>query len=172
MKSFSSRLVLGLAALSFSFGAFAAPKLVANRSVAYLGTALDNSFIGSTTSPGISALFTLGDSAAIQTYLGIHGINPFQMGGGIQFKHSVVGDNMKGFHIGGGVGLGANGGLTRTFYVNIVPNMGVHFEIVDRVLLSVETSLTFNIRTSGTSNLELTLGGNSPLLGASVLFGL
>lgn len=172
MKRSTSRVLLAFFAITLTQASWAAPKTVSGRPVVYLGSALDNVFSGSTSVPALSALFTLGDTAALQAYLGIHGINSFQMGGGVNFKHSLIGDNLKGFHIGGGVALGANGGVARTFFVNVAPNMGLHFELVDRVLVSFDMSLCFSIRTAGASNLELTLGGNSNLLGASVLFGL
>jgi hypothetical protein len=174
MKHFSTRIIFGLLVVGFLPNAIAARRVAsAGKPVVYLGSALDGSFTGSSTSPAVSSLFTLGDIAALQFYVGIPTINPFNVGGGVNFKYSVVGDNSKGFHIGGGIAVGAAGGsLARTVFINVVPNFGLHFEIVERVLVSFDTSLAFNIRTASASNLELTLGGNSNLLGASILFGL
>jgi hypothetical protein len=177
---FSTRFASLVLAAGLVQGAFAAPRGVANASTAssapgrasYVGIAADDRYCGSTT-PCITASL-LSDKSAIQAYVGIPTIKPFfVVGGGINYKYSLVGDSSRGFHIGMGIGLGAmNVAAARTFFINIQPLMGLHFHVADHVLLNFDTGLTFQIQTEGTSNLDLILGGNSILMGCSIQFGL
>jgi hypothetical protein len=136
-----------------------------------IGSASDVSFTGSEV-PALTAIWSFSDLASIQFYLGIPSISPaFLMGGGANFRYSVAGDNSKGVHVGGGLGLGAkNFGGARAFFINIAPTVGVHFEIVDRVLVSVDSGVTFSLMPGGANNIDITLGGRSLLLGMSFVY--
>lgn len=172
MQKYHSRfLVLGFVAL-LTGSAFAAPATsrttVGGASRVYLGLGVDTAFgLNSITVPSLTAIFA-GERGALQVYLGLAAISPFEIGAGANYKFSVVGDSVKGFHLGGGVGFGTNS--TQVFYVNIAPLMGIHFEIVDRVLFNFDAGLIFRLLTQGTPTAALSVGGTSGLLGMSVLF--
>ncbi len=175
---FSSRLASLILVAGLVQGAFAASRTTNNVAVpssstarsTYVGIASDTTFCGSST-PCITASL-VSDKSAIQGYVGIPTIKgAFLVGGGLNYKYSLVGDSSRGFHIGMGLGLGAMNGTApagRTFFINIEPLMGLHFHVADSVLLNFDTGLTFQIQTEGTSNLDLILGGNSILLGCSI----
>ncbi len=143
-----------------------------SRSTIYMGSAMDNTFLGSN-SPGWTATFVATDRALVQAYVGVSQTNPvFLMGAGVNFKYSVAGDATEGFHLGFGLGCGAlTSGGGRTMFVNLAPVMGVHFHVTEHVMLNFDTGATVQILTEGTV-VNFLLGGNSPLLGASVVFGL
>jgi len=163
-------LFVTLALVALSQSGFAAPRSVAatgaNRPT-YLGFAVDQIMTGSAT-PGLSAYMMMGDTTALQLYLGMGGISPsFSIGGGASLKCAVVGDAAKGLHAGAGVGLGLN---TGNFFVNVGAIGGLHFELVDRVMINLDGGLALAITTPGTVN--LTLGAFSPNFGASILMRL
>jgi hypothetical protein len=172
LRKFSFLLVTLVSSALLAAPKAAGPNPATGKSRFFLGSASDSSFIGSEV-PGLSALLSFNDTCSLQFYLGIPTILPFAMGGGANFRVSVAGDNSRGLHIGGGLGLGAkNFGGARTFFVNVVPSLGVHFEIVDKVLMSFDSGATFSLMPSGTSNIEIILGGRSLALGLSVLYEL
>jgi hypothetical protein len=138
----------------------------------YVGLASDAIYSGGGGSTSITAAM-LNERSAIQVYVGIPTIKgSFVGGGGINYKYSLVGDSIRGFHIGIGMGLGAMNATARTFYINIQPLLGVHFHITDHILLNFDGGLTFQIQTEGSSNFDILLGANSTILGASILFGI
>jgi hypothetical protein len=148
-----------------------------NRHNFLVGLALDRIYTGSSTVPGLTGVLILNEKSAIQIYFGMSTVQPALLGGGAQFKHTIAGDVYKGFHIGGGVGLGATvpsfaAAAARTFYVTIAPGLGGHFEVSDGVLVSFDASYAFQLFTSAAKDFDMSIGGNSTLLGASVVFAL
>jgi hypothetical protein len=152
-----------------SQAAVAAPATTASGRTRFAaGLASDNVYISENSRAGFTALLIFSNRTALQMYFGIHTITPaLEIGGGANFKYTMVGDSIKGLHIGIGASLGSL--QTATFFVNIAPLLGLHFPIADRVLINLDGSLAFKIQTAG-SNLNLSLGGNSAVLGASILF--
>lgn len=164
--------VIALAGLSAQTSEAAATKSGPGGNTFFMGLASDGIYSVSSAVPALTALLNLGDRTALQLYFGMSTIDPVNLGGGANFKYSVVGNNSKGFHVGGGVGLGVTGAaLTQTFYINIAPGLGGHYEVVDGVILAVDASFAVKITTSP-SNADMAIGGNSGLLGASIVFGL
>lgn len=180
-KISSSHLVVAALLALVTTTTFAAPKASSssNRHNFLVGLALDRIYTGSSAVPGLTAVLVLNDKSAIQIYFGMSTVQPALLGGGAQFKYTIAGDVYKGFHIGGGVGLGATQpGLNppvatpRTFYVTIAPGLGGHFEVSDGVLVSFDASYAFQLYTSAAKDFDMSIGGNSTLLGASVVFAL
>ena len=182
IKKISSSYLVVAAVLTLATATtFAAPKAAGSstRHNFLVGLALDRVYTGSNTIPGLTAVLVLNDKNAIQIYFGMSTVQPALLGGGAQFKHTLVGDVYKGFHIGGGVGLGATqpglaptAATPRTFYVTIAPGLGGHFEVSDGVLVSFDASYAFQLFTSAAKDFDMFIGGNSTLLGASVVFAL
>jgi hypothetical protein len=182
MKRISSSFLVVAAVLTLATATtFAAPKSAAsNRHGFLVGLALDKVYTGSNSVPGLTALLIFNDKNALQLYFGMSTVQPALLGGGAQFKHTLVGDVYKGFHIGGGVGLGAAQPFTatysptapRSFYVTIAPGLGGHFEVSDGVIVSFDASYAFQLFTSAAKDFDMWIGGNSTLLGASVVFAL
>ena len=178
-KISSSYLVVAAVLTLATVTTFAAPKAAGSttRHNFLVGLALDRVYTGSNTVPGLTGVLILKDKNAIQIYFGMSTVQPALLGGGAQFKHTLVGDVYKGFHIGGGVGLGATvpsfaAAATRSFYVTIAPGLGGHFEVADGVLVSFDASYAFQLFTSAAKDFDMFIGGNSTLLGASVVFAL
>lgn len=182
IKKISSSYVVVAAVLTLATATtFAAPKASAgNRHNFLVGLALDKVYTGSNSVPGLTALLIFNEKNALQLYFGMSTVQPALLGGGAQFKHTLVGDVYKGFHIGGGVGLGAAQPFTaaysptapRSFYVTIAPGLGGHFEVSDGVIVSFDASYAFQLFTSAAKDFDMWIGGNSTLLGASVVFAL
>src|SRR4051812_49418177 len=107
MKKVTSGLVVLLFAAVVGSNAMAATPTHSGRSTFWVGSALDNTYQNYTAFPSISAAIHMGDKSALQMYLGIPTVNPFAVGGGAAFKYTVSGNNVKGFHVGAGLGLGA-----------------------------------------------------------------
>ncbi len=177
MKRFTGFSGILVLALTVGFGAQGAARglsntgLPAGRPTIYVGSAIDTPYTQSATVPGLTAIFLLSEKSALQAYLGMPTINPFLIGAGFNYRYTLVGDSLKGFHIGAGLGLGAMNSAARTFYVNVQPLFGIHFEIIERVMLVFNSGLNFQVTTQAGA-LELVLGGNSPLMGVSLAFGL
>lgn len=181
MKNWTTRAVVLVFAAVMAQGAMAAPKSTSTPSGKpsfWLGGAIDGNYGGANLTTGVAvptvtAIWMLNDRSNLQFYVGIPTINPFLVGGGAKFQYTVTGDNYKGFHVGGGLGLGATGtAVARTFFINIVPTVGLHFEIVDNVLINLDGSLAFKLYTAGATNFDMSLGGGSLGVGASVVIGL
>ncbi len=157
----------------FVCGSFALGKAanVSRGSSFAIGSASDVSFTGSEV-PALTAIWSFSELSSVQFYLGIPTVSPaYLMGGGANFRYSVAGDNSRGLHVGGGLGLGAKFfGGARTFFINIVPTVGVHFEIVEKVLVSVDSGVTFSLIPGGATNIDITLGGRSLALGLSIVY--
>lgn len=176
-KISSSYLVVAAVLTLVTTTTFAAPKAAgsANRHNFLVGLALDKVYTGSNSVPGLTGVVIINEKNALQIYFGMSTVQPALLGGGAQFKHTLAGDVYKGFHIGGGVGLGAtvpSFATTRSFYVTIAPGFGGHFEVSDGVLVSFDGSYAFQLFTSATKDFDMSIGGNSFLLGASVVFAL
>ncbi len=176
MKNWTTRAVVLIFAGVMAQSAMAAPKSAptpSGKPSFWLGSALDDNYSGVNGVPTLSALWLMNDRAGLQFYFGIPTINPFLVGGGAKFSYTVSGNAYKGLHVGGGLGLGAAGNAaTRSFFINIVPTIGLHFELVENVMVNLDSSLAFRLLTSGASTFDLGLGGNSGSLGISVLIGL
>jgi len=171
MKRFSQTAVF-LLAMVVATNAFGAKAGSSNKGSFWLGGAIDNVHGGPSSSafPSLSALMMMGDKSALQFYLGIASITPaFTFGAGANFKHSIVGDAIKGFHIGGGVGMGTTASV---FFINFQPTLGMHFEIQENVMLNLDSGLSFFLIPGGATVFNLALGGNSPFLGLSLLMAL
>lgn len=120
--------------------------------------------------PGLSALFVFNDKLALQTYLALGGTSPFLFGAGGQLKFNVAGTQQKGFHLGGGFGIGsisaALGGTT--VVANIYLGVGLHFTVADNVMVIADGSAA--VRVGGGTT--FTVGTNGTLLGLSLLYRL
>lgn len=137
----------------------------------HLGFSSDMS-ISNTTTPTISGVLGLADKLALQLYSGISNTSPFNFAVGSVIKYSVAGDNNKGFHLGGGFGLGLTG-ATETFFINFIADAGFHFHIIDNVYVAVDGGLTMRVPTGGANKVTVELGGNSPwLFGMSLMYRL
>jgi len=145
----------------------------------WVGPALDSAVTDNVSTPALSMLITLNDKMAIQAYAGVYGVNPFLFAVGGDFKYTLVGDVTKGLHIGGGVGLGEVGGNIQgniggininaggsAFFVNINGLVGIHFQIVDNVLVNLDSGATVSI-SNGNTNFAL---AGHPAFGASILY--
>ncbi|MBY0369478.1 hypothetical protein K2X33_02255 [bacterium] len=149
-----------------SRGTAAAPP--AGKSV-FVGAAIDGLHSGNSTVPAFTAMFLLSDKTSLQTYLSMPSVTPtFKIGGGANLKYAIVGDVLRGLHFGAGVGLGTNG----NFFINVAPILGIHFELVDRVIVSLESGVGLFIQPSGTPTVDVQVGGFSPNFGASIVLGL
>lgn len=83
----------------------------------------------------LSALFSVGDNW-IHGFLGVHqtkGDFDFGLGGG--YKFTVIGTRATGFHVGPMASLGTFGG---DFAFTIVGNVGAHFTLFEKLMLSVD----------------------------------
>lgn len=138
----------------------------------HLGFSSDTTIVaGAASVPAISALFGLSDKLALQTYLGLSSTTPFAFGGGAMIKYTVVGDNSKGLHMGGGLGLGVTS-AAELFYIGFGGNVGFHFSIVESVMIAVDGGVAVRVVTQG-GGTSVQVGGNgSHLLGMSLLFRL
>lgn len=153
---------------------FAAPKSAPMRSVneasntsSYLGVSTD-AFATGTVNPGLSALFNFSDKVGLQVYAAIDGTTPkFGFGVGGNIKVSVIGNSTKGFHIGGGFGLGSTL-AAGTFFANIYGLLGLHFPIVDSVMVVADGGVGVTIM-SGATTFRM---GTPGILGLSLLFRL
>lgn len=143
----------------------------------WVGLSSDSSVV-STETPALTFLMPLGEKLALQTYAVITSVNPFLFGIGGNVKYNVVGDLMKGIHVGGGVGLGLVaatslvGGATlatNAFFFNINGILGFHFHLIDRILFSLDAGLHISIANGTTA---VALSGDSALMGLSVLYRL
>jgi hypothetical protein len=167
MKSFK---LLFLVVLLVPVLAFAEKKdsAASHKTEFYLGFSSDSAVSNSAT-PTISLAIGLTDKLLLQNYVGLFNTSPFNFAVGSVIKYTVAGNNSKGFHLGGGFGLGLTG--AETFFVNILGNAGVHFEIVDSVWLSADGGFAVMVLTGALGTTRFSLGGNnSPLLGMSVLY--
>jgi len=142
----------------------------------WAGLALDAAVTRSTTTPSISALFILQDKLSLQTYAMLADTSPFLFAIGANMKYSLIGDAVKGFHIGGGFGLGTIVGTAvapattgTDFFVDINALMGLHFPIVESVMINIDGGATLGV---GGNNTTFVIGGNSVLLGLSILYNL
>lgn len=137
----------------------------------WLGGAADANY--NPTGSSITAIWLMNDRAGLQFYVGIPTVNPFLVGGGAKFQYTVSGDTYKGLHVGGGLGLGATGtALARSFFINIIPTIGLHFEIVDNVLVTLDGSFAFKLYTAGASSFDMALSGGTVGAGGSIVIGL
>ena len=166
MKKFK---VLFLVVLLAPALAFAEKKGGANHETQfYLGFSSDTA-VSNNAMPTISLALGLTDKLLLQNYLGLFSTSPFNFAVGSVIKYTVAGNNSKGFHLGGGFGLGLTG--AETFFVNLLGNAGVHFEVVDSVWLSADGGFAVKILTGALGTTTFSLGGNSsPLFGMSVLY--
>lgn len=182
------KVLFSLAALSLSVGApsFAKEKKVTTTTTTYeesgsgggggggiwVGVALNNliaklnAATTATLPASLSAQFGLGRASAIQTYAALYGVNgTVTFGIGADVKFAVVGDNRKGFHLGGGFGFGTTAG---TFFANFAGNIGPHFTIDNNILISADAGPLLTV--GGGTDFALT--GRSILLGLSMLMKL
>ncbi len=174
------KVLFSLAALALLVGSpsFAKEKKAAAPATSYdsdsghgsfwLGLTTDT-FATGTTAPGLTGLIGFSDKLGLQMYLAIDGTTPkFGFGVGANIKYNAVGNWNKGFHIGGGFGLGSTVAAA-TFYANIYGLMGLHWQPTDGILLSADGGLGITIVSGATT---MKLGTTSPMLGASILFRL
>jgi hypothetical protein len=114
----------------------------------------------------LTAMLSLSEKLALQMYFSMPSTSPFIFGVGAALKATVVGNSAKGFHVGGGFGLG---NPASTFGARIYGLLGIHYTVVDGVMLAADGSAMVNIAGGGT---QFGIGPNSALLGASLLFQL
>ena len=131
----------------------------------WLGVTTDN-FATGTTNPGLSALIGFNDKVALQLYAAIDGTTPkFGFGVGGNVKVNVVGNWNKGFHLGGGFGLGSTVAAA-TFYAQIYGLLGLHWQPVDGVMVIADGGLGITI-VSGATTFRM---GTPGVAGLSLLF--
>jgi hypothetical protein len=112
----------------------------------------------------------------LQAFLSIPGTSPFNIGGSLFLKHTLVEHRTSGFHIGGGVGAaninnGSIGGAN--FALSFSGIFGFHFEMpgVPHVVVHLDGGPTYYmINTSPSSTNSFQMTALSPALGASILY--
>ena len=75
---------------------------------------------------------------------------------------------MKGIHFGAGLGIGSTG----SFFVNVGPLLGIHFELIEGVMINLDSGLGLYLQPSGTTQVDVKLGGFSGNFGASIMMAL
>lgn len=164
MKRITTRVVVFLFAAVLARETVAAPRGLEG---VWLGAGMDAVYTGSATAGAFTAVFPFGNTL-LQAYFSFISVSPtVLLGGGANVKFTVAGSGARGVHMGGGLGLGTNG----AFFINIAPLIGVHFLLVEGVMVNLDTHMAFRIATAGT-NFDFGFGPQSPLLGASIVLAL
>ncbi len=89
--------------------------------------------------PGLTALFPIGDAGAIQAYFALYDSDPNTYGLGAIYKHTISGNQSTGFHVGGGLGLGT--WMQDRSYMHIIGNAGIHFSVKRHVMVHIDGGL-------------------------------
>lgn len=134
----------------------------------WFGVSTDVTILASSI-PSISVGLGIGEKMFIQTYVNMTSTSPLLFGVGAAGKFVLLGDLHRGINVGGGLGLGIMpGGLTTatSFFWRLAGIAGVHFQVMEGVLLTADTGLTV---ISGMGSTDIQLGGHSGLLGGMSL---
>jgi hypothetical protein len=122
-----------------------------------------NNLMLNTPTPAISILLRVTPKFDIQSYFILNSVSPnFGIAGGGVAKFTVIGTADKGFHLGAGFGLGEQG---NGFFANFAGLAGVHFEVLNGVLISMDTGM--RLRVGGGAE-DFAIAGASDLLGLSI----
>ncbi len=165
MKNWTTRVVLCVFAACLAQSVQAEVKrsgTVSGKPTFYMGFTADTSH--ALLANSIAAVMVVNDKGFLQLNAAMALTPPapsvtFGVGGA--YKHAIVGDAWKGFHVGGGLALGIS--PASAFGINLNLLTGLHFEIVESVLIILDGGLLMNIATTGP-----TFGMN---LGAANSFG-
>lgn len=133
-------------------------------SVVYLG-AVSDSLLTDVSMPALSLMFRGSDKFFIQLYTVLPSVSPLLISGGAAAKAIVSGTLERGFHVGGGFGMGDQGA---GFFTNIAALGGAHFEIAKSVLVSFDTGLRLHLQKD---KHNFAIGGNYSWLGVGVHYG-
>jgi len=136
------------------------------------GLSSNPAIAGPNSSHMLSALLGMSEKLAIQMHTGIFSTSPFTFSLGGTVKFNAVGTAEKGFHIGGGFGLGLASATVAAvpdskFYFNFHGVVGLHFTVLDHIYFSFDGGPSVTVFNSTTS---FSLAGFSPLLGTSILY--
>jgi hypothetical protein len=133
----------------------------------------------------LSMMFYFSRDNMLQGLVSMPGTSPFQFNVGGLFKHTIVHNQYGGLHIGGGAVLGAAKGATNVpngavptttagggsaFLFSMAGIAGLHFPLANTgVEFHFDGGFIISVLDG---NAEVSMGGVSPLLGASVFFRL
>ena len=123
-----------------------------------------------------TGVYTMNRDDLLQGFFSIPQTTPFNMGGAVLFKHTLVSSSNAGFHVGGGFGLASinNGGFSgANLGLNFALVAGFHFELpgVPHVVVHLDGGPNFSlINTNPNSQTNFSMTALSPALGASVLY--
>ncbi|MGZ3688706.1 MAG: hypothetical protein ACXWP5_14610 [Bdellovibrionota bacterium] len=127
--------------------------------------------------PAITGMIDIGAGNVVQMFFGVGGTSPFSMGAGGAFKHTILGHDNLGLHVGGGFGLGAlPGGLGSVFAADIAGLAGFHAELpgLAHIQFQFDAGPQFLVTSGGIAatgaGFNFSLGPVSAALGLSVLY--
>ena len=113
---------------------------------------------------GLSTLIRINEEHNITGLFGISSVTPsISLGAGFQYSYTVHGNRKQGFHVGGGVGMGASGGA---FFFNFNPVVGTSFSIpnLEHILLTADVGPALLVTTTGADFIV----GAAPFLGLAI----
>jgi hypothetical protein len=126
--------------------------------------------------PALDVWLDLPGKHSVQFLAGIQSSSPFTFGVGGVYRYDVLGDHAVGAHLGLGFNLGttagavnaiAGGAASSTFFLNIFPVAGFHFDLggmLSNIRLSFDGGPVFAV----TPNFQFSLGPNSVILGGAI----
>jgi len=114
----------------------------------------------------LTGLFSVTRKGAIQGFFMSPSSDPNTYSIGALYKHVVSGSTKRGFHVGGGLGIGDYADDLSFFH--IMANAGFRFTIQKRIQIHVDGGLTITDDDPDDSQTEIT--GNSAVFGLSLLY--
>lgn len=119
------------------------------------------------TSGAATLALQLNHTDTVYGLVAIPSTSPFSIFADVRFKHTILGTQHLGFHLGGGVGLGS---INSTFALMFEGLAGIHMTVMDRVVLAFDGGPSFSLITTSPNSTSNFMIGTAPYLGASVLY--
>ena len=182
MKNIIQLFVVVGAVVSFSTAALAKDRAVHHTGIVNSESEAGSSYhsehtygLGLTTigfaTTNFSLLFNLSSADQLQGIFGIGGTSPFVFNAGALYKHTCVGNEVTGLHLGLGAlfGTASAGGIGTSFAMSFTGLAGFHFALpeVPHLNFSLDGGPTLTIITGTPTVTNFVIGALSPALGLS-----
>lgn len=160
--------VLSILLLAFNVSA-ASKRRSGGKSKMAFGFAHNAALLGLSGDTAFTGTFGLSKKAMVQAYFITMSSDPMTYSIGGAYKYTLKGNNEKGLHVGGGLGLGTLG--TDQSFSNFGGLVGFHFTVAKKVRVHLDGGITIK-NPPGGGDSQFVIGGHSALFGLSLLYKL